>query len=319
MQDAGPWGVKLHAVGTPLKVTPGSPHKEASADPPTEEYTLEPKTNDQTEIILLRANDSVSSSRASGRLALAWKVPQVQVNSSVTAEGEIPDSEDQHVQGSASNLEEETEDEESLDRPVANAVHLSSGSTPLLSASREVVQETPNVGRVKDMVASPAKLSASPVEETQQEEISPKMPSEEAEVFSTAPAKRHPTVKIPSKRTSADADDAAKSDPPRSIKRAKTDSEIKSNQNSVIEYPIRKTATKTKRLSDVEKEVSASPKSQRSSQRSLRDDGDSYDGPTPRVVFSNSAIPESGKAAMKFLKANGVHVDSINDDCNILW
>ncbi|KAF2686982.1 hypothetical protein K458DRAFT_240588, partial [Lentithecium fluviatile CBS 122367] len=59
--------------------------------------------------------------------------------------------------------------------------------------------------------------------------------------------------------------------------------------------------------------------SQRSSQRSTKDDSDEYDGPTPRVAFSNSAIPESGKEAIKFLKKHGASVvESVNEYCNIL-
>lgn len=322
VQEIEPWCVKLHAVRQPLRVVPGSPRNDASTDPPTEEYTVQPETDGRTEIIILRKNDRIYSSQALGRLALTWKAPQVQVNSSVTADGEIPEVEDQQVQGDASNPEEETEDDEDLDQTVVNAVQPTTRSTPSLSASREVVQETPTVDRVKKVVDSPTKQSFSPIGETPPEEIHPEKPSEEVEDPSTAPSKRHPAVKIPLKRASPGADNDLKNGSGRSTKRAKVADDGGSNGSpaSAVQYPIRKTATKPKkRLSEALDEEATPSKSQRSSQRSAKDDGEEYHGPTPRVAFSNSAIPESGKAAMKFLKSKGAYVDTINDDCNILW
>jgi hypothetical protein len=241
--------------------------------------------------------------------------PQVQVNSSVTADQQVPDSEDQHVQG---NADEETEDDEDLDRTVVNAIQPSTRSTPLLSASREVVQETPTVVRVKQVADSPARPSS--IDDTPPEESHPEEPTEDSEGF-PASAKRHPSVLIPVKRASPDADVESKGESGRSSKRVKPNGH---GGSPAIQHPIRKTAAKPKkRLSDVQQEDATPTKSQRgsqrSSQRSSKDDGEEYNGPTPRVVFSNSAIPDSAKQAMKFLKANGAHVSSISDGCNILW
>ena len=61
-----------------------------------------------------------------------------------------------------------------------------------------------------------------------------------------------------------------------------------------------------------------SPNGTRGSQRSVRE-GDLYTGPKPRVAFSNSGIPSMGNA-IKFLRRHGGStVESVNDDCNILW
>jgi hypothetical protein len=311
-------------VGTPLNVSPGSPRKDSSNDPPTEQYTILPETNGRTEIILLRANDSISSPGTTGRFSLVWKAPHVQVNSSVTADREIPESEDQPVQGTAGSRDEETEDDDDLDRTVMIAMEPSTRLTPLLPASREIVQETPTVGgRVQDMSDRTIKLSPSPVEETPPEESNSKEPSAEAEVYFTALAKRHSSVKIPAKRASPAAENDSVGDTVRLSKRVKPNKAGDANGTPNKSAPIRKTATSArqkKRLSDIEPEASTPTRSQRSTHGTERESGEVYDGPPPRVAFSNSAIPESGKAALKFLRNNGgLHVDSITDECNVLW
>jgi hypothetical protein len=308
-----------------LKVIPGSPHaqKDASTDPPIDEYTLQPETDGKTEILLLRINDIIYSPRIPGRLRLLWKVPQVQVHSSLTAEGGIPESEDVTA-GDSSKPEEETEEEENLEQTVMDTAQPSARSTPLPSAPRtEVVQETPHGDRLKNVTDnSPGKASPSSEKGTMPEEKSTEgILADDADIFSTAPTKRHPTVKIPTKRASPDAEDVSKIVLGRRTKRAKINNDAVLEQASAAQLPVRKTAVKSKkRPSDAMlQEVPTPSKSQRSSQRSTKDEGDTYDGPPPHVAFSNSAIPESGKEAMKFLKKHGTIVESVNDDCNILW
>ncbi|KAF1945963.1 hypothetical protein EJ02DRAFT_395251 [Clathrospora elynae] len=91
-------------------------------------------------------------------------------------------------------------------------------------------------------------------------------------------------------------------------------------ENTDIEPP-RKAATRTKkRLSEVAEatEEAVTPRSQRSSQRSTTAAIDTYEGPTPRVAFSNSSILKTNQAVKFLKKQGGAHVEALNDDFNIL-
>ncbi|CAO2651925.1 Nn.00g002080.m01.CDS01 [Neocucurbitaria sp. VM-36] len=94
-----------------------------------------------------------------------------------------------------------------------------------------------------------------------------------------------------------------------------------SRLSNIVVETSRKTAAKgKKRLSEVPEATEAStPKSQRSSQRSSTiTTAETYDGLTPRVAFSHSAIAPSSQA-LKFLKKHkGVVVESIDETCNVL-
>ncbi|KAF1849447.1 uncharacterized protein K460DRAFT_331441 [Cucurbitaria berberidis CBS 394.84] len=90
--------------------------------------------------------------------------------------------------------------------------------------------------------------------------------------------------------------------------------------NIVVETSRKPAAKGKKRLSEVSEASEATPpRSQRSSQRSnTMTTAEPYEGPTPRVAFSHSAITPNSQG-MKFLKKHkGAIVESINEKCNIL-
>lgn len=328
--------MKLHAVGGALTILPAFSSKDAETDPPSEAYTLQPENEGKLEVVLLRADDRISSPRTPGQLVLRWKAPQVQVDSSVTAEGEIRESVDLPVRDASSDPAQETEDEDDLDRTEKPFVQPSARSTPFPASRTEtVVQETPNVERIQTEVEVPSVSSPLPPKKTTLEtppdnasededealsgNLSPNVPSEDAEVSTLASGKRRRAARVAIKRRSPAAVEETQEESAPSKKRAKVCEANGLSGAESMHRPIRTTATKVqKRLSDEHREAPTPSRLQRSSQRSPRDDSE-YDGPSPRVAFSNSAIPESGKEAMRFLKKHGASVDAVDNDCNILW
>jgi hypothetical protein len=112
-------------------------------------------------------------------------------------------------------------------------------------------------------------------------------------------------------------------------KRSDDDTQDSRMSNIDVEVaPPRKTATKAKnRQSEVVKAETvaeteeATPNiSQRSSQRSATSiSAEPYEGPTPRVAFSNSAILSTGTAVKFLKKQRGTYVENLSDDFNVLW
>lgn len=356
------WAVKLHHVSDVFRIVPGCPAKDDNAQPPTEQYILRPETEEHSEVIYLRNGDTIYSERAPIGLTLRRNQPQVQVNSSVTAEGEIPISDYLKTRGDVDQREQETEDEsedEAFDQtalPGINGKHDVARSTPLLSASRsEVVQETPTIDRIMhEMPESPSKKDSDAVADTP--------PPEEAvavtaETFSTAPTKPADSENVKAEEPAADDDKEndetslmsadepvqkrsrlsrieiqqktskrpspfaeeeegdTQSPSPRSFKRRKPNDE--DDDAKAVKHTVRKSATKGKKRTSDTHEATPS-RSQRSSQRSVTTE-EEYEGPKPRVAFSNSAIGPASHG-MKFLKKHGgSSVESVTDGCNILW
>ncbi|KAF2654609.1 hypothetical protein K491DRAFT_659771 [Lophiostoma macrostomum CBS 122681] len=149
----GPWGVKLKALDAEFGIS------SAHTGPTEPSYLLNTSTSESSEIILLRKDDKVCVPRVNKRLILKHNSAEVQVNSSVAADAEVPESEKHQVDSELlRHLEQDeasdTQDED-LDQPqmAVAATHSKkaevSRTTPTASVPRtQVVQETPAVDRV---------------------------------------------------------------------------------------------------------------------------------------------------------------------------
>ncbi|KAF2865159.1 hypothetical protein BDV95DRAFT_263294 [Massariosphaeria phaeospora] len=184
----GDWGVKLESVKHSLSIRPGR----TSSSSPLVDYQINDRTDGRSEIIFLRENDSICVPGASNIFTLVWDIgSEVQVDSSVGAAAEIPESLDPQSEGANATpgQSEETEDED-LDRPttvveVTQSIPQASWATPLPSFNKsEVIQETPTADRTKQFIALP-KATTEAMDSTP----SPGIPAlmDGTEVFSTAP------------------------------------------------------------------------------------------------------------------------------------
>ncbi|KAF9739128.1 hypothetical protein PMIN06_002240 [Paraphaeosphaeria minitans] len=351
-----PYGAKLEAGHGDLKILPTGParlHKNGSGNPPVEGFVLQAKTENRVETIIIRNQDSITSTNASGSLTFIWTPPQIQVQSSEKKDTPADN-------GEAIEAEDETEDDdEDLDNTVISGVSKSQvlRSTPHMSASRsEIIQETPTIDRVTDAVGLPSRpghpelkdddyiataavYSTAPqnngvvdhlakVEEPNDAEMKdehgrPEAPATGNEVQKLS---RHPKVQI-SKRPSPALEEDISSPSARTAKRRKVDQDSDNNTSTTPVQTARKTATKRKKRESFIKAKSVQaestpPQSQRSTHSSIAGsfidaEGD-YDGPKPRVAFSNSTI-QPNSTIIKFLKKSGGNVvDSVEGDCNIL-
>ncbi|KAF2710008.1 hypothetical protein K504DRAFT_533022 [Pleomassaria siparia CBS 279.74] len=119
-----------------------------------------------------------------------------------------------------------------------------------------------------------------------------------------------------------------------SASRRSTKQPQRSTKSPKVQIPAKSSAKKRKSEADDESDgsrkrkkratldIQGTPKGTRSSQGSVQADGDesgSYEGPKPRVAFSNSGITPTS-AVMKFLKKQGgIPVESVKgESCNIL-
>jgi hypothetical protein len=151
----GPWGAKLEAIDSPLGIVSGRLHANkpsAATDLRGGKYQLQPRSDKQSEIILLRHGDVISSSKVTTSLTCKWETSsEVQVNSSA-AETSIEKPRNS-ANGVGETPEEETEDED-LDNTTITVKATQSKSqqpraTPQLSNQRSIViQETPTAARV---------------------------------------------------------------------------------------------------------------------------------------------------------------------------
>ena len=130
-----------------------------------------------------------------------------------------------------------------------------------------------------------------------------------------------------SKRLSPATEEVETGSEVRPSKRAKVctqdseDTQDSRMSNIIVDTTPRKNLPKTrKRISEAsEDEEEAPQRSQRSSQRSNQNGSEAYNSPPPRVAFSNSAIAPSSQAVRFLRKKKGSIVDSVNDNCNVLW
>lgn len=176
----GPWGAKLEAITVPLNV--GSSHV------PKEKYQLQPRAGEQSEILLLRSGDVISSSEATISLTCVWQPPsEVQVSSSA-AEFGLKDHAN-GLDGVAETPEEETENED-LDNTVTAVQATQSKSqpqaTPQLSHQRSViVQETPTTARINGVTDYPNE-SGMEIDQPKLIENAPVVEPADPEPYSTA-------------------------------------------------------------------------------------------------------------------------------------
>ncbi|KAJ4305556.1 hypothetical protein N0V90_001087 [Kalmusia sp. IMI 367209] len=355
------YGAKLEAGCENLKVSPGGSAKAWGAaaaqlrpndngHPPVEEFTLQAKTGNRIETIILRHLDQISSANTPGALSLEWSPPQVQVHSSVSAEKQGFCTESPNTIDEAAKQEEETEEEdEDLDKTVVPSINKSQSmrSTPLTSMSRtEIVQETPTINRIDENIVLPSRIcppgltkeastatavvySTAPQEQsnTEPEGLADVEMEHENEVTNSVdelPARksRHPKVQIikSTKRPSPAIEEEASTPLARPTKRKKTD--VDSDSDSTVVQTVRKTATKGKKRATGTQSEDAPSRSQRSTPHSTADlapaEEGEYNGPKPRVAFSNSSIQPTSSFAKYLRKHGGSVVDSVDGDCNIL-
>lgn len=149
-------GAKLQAI-QPLHVLPGHDLSSSMAiDPRSEAYQLGPASVDQTEIMLLRHGDIITSPSAKDSVACVTPASAVQVNSSATEQ--VHDETHVNADGDEGIPEDETEDEATpkdtvTEVPVTQTITQPSKSqpsaTPNLPKDKSVViHETPTTDRV---------------------------------------------------------------------------------------------------------------------------------------------------------------------------
>lgn len=147
----------MEALEDSVGIKPSQPRPSS----PGNGYALKKRTPGHSEAIFIRENDLLILPKLPFRLTLGYSPSEVQVNSSVTAAAEIPESEDHEVRGETPEQQEqeaaaepETEDED-LDATITAVAATQSHpkslrATPDLSNSRtEVIQETPAANRVQ--------------------------------------------------------------------------------------------------------------------------------------------------------------------------
>ncbi|KAF2643880.1 hypothetical protein P280DRAFT_546763 [Massarina eburnea CBS 473.64] len=337
------WGARLEARNEPMTVIPASPQTDTTVGVgASEAYVLQPSSEGYTEVLLLRNGDVLNSSRVpNAHIVLKWRASEVQVNSSETPKGEIPDSEDVSADAEArSNPGADTEDDEDLDQTVTDVQIVASRATPLPSTARtQVIQETPTTNHTnkalsKSFSAAPQKHEDSDDAVPSAEEGAPK-DGEDVEMINgkdetPAPSepvsnrRRHPIVKIDNRKNKRQSPGAEEKEalnlPSRSAKRQKSgdaaEKTEKATPGTAQKAAPKSTAKGKKRQSNITQEATPTPpRSQRGSQNSLTGD---YEGNPPRVVFSNSSIKPNSQF-IKFLKSkDGAHVDKVDDECNVL-
>lgn len=180
-----------------LGIQPAHARLDLSSKLPRELYKLQKIDSGRTEVIFLRENDRIHFSKISINLTLKYEPAEVQVNSSVPADAEIPESADLRTSSETPKIEApdhltETEDED-LDKTIAGTASnfLPSGTTPAPSMSRtEIVQETPAANRIRPL----NEFSAVEKPEESSDAVANTPPVEDvsaAEIYSTAPIKQN--------------------------------------------------------------------------------------------------------------------------------
>jgi hypothetical protein len=327
-----PFSAKLTAIRDVLNILPSYLHTSLfPSTVTTRSYKLQPRTCEHLEAIFLRHRNTLNFPKIAASVTCQW-TDQVQVSSSATDAVQVASS-----AAVAETPEEETEDED-LDNtmtaaPLPNA-------TPALPNQRSVVHETPTAARINgtsEYSDDAPEFADDSAEAAEQDE--PEQEAEEA--YSTAhtgesqdrpsargspsKTKSSPQVQIPSTRKRATP--LMEEDEPglRPSKRAKrSEDDTQDSRMSSIEVDVApKTTTKSKKRQSeaVDEAEDATPtRSQRSSQRSITAiSAEAYDGPTPRVAFSNSAIANTSSAVKFLKKQHGTYVENLTDGFNVLW
>jgi hypothetical protein len=253
--------------------------------------------------------------------------------------------------------DEAAPDNTTTEVPVTQPGKSQPSATPRLSLQHSlVVQETPTTDRVLDVSEYPVadenedrRVETTSLHQAAMTEIetfstartgqqSPKSvmenyidaePSTDRKRPQSSPEVRirdRTSKKRPSPTASLEPEPSAESRP---VKRTKKATSIKDDagdimQNSPLDDlnpdPFRKTYSAKGKKRFPELPETTPSKSQRSSQRSATTTtAEAYEGPTPRVAFSNSAIKETSPTVKFLRKHGGTIVDSVEDKCNVLW
>lgn len=313
------WNVKLQQLGPgDVYIRPAHPRRGVDAGLALEEYTLSGSSG-ASEIMLLRDNDSIYAPGTSSCLKLVWYEPEVQVNSSLTAET------NPHL--TVDGEESDTEDDDDLDLTIM--VQTNPHATPAASIARtDIVQETPQAMRVTLPAAQPeadengdtpdSGVASSPKQGSLPDEIkvasmpapteaSDDAPDNEAHQTAESVAEDAPEPRLSRRKLPA----ATQVTPKVGGKRKKTGDEELSGKKPL-------TSQKRARLPLHDQ---SSPRTRGASQASQASgDGESLVLLEPKVAFTNSEIPNK-PSTIKFLKQQrGTTVSTVKArDCNIIW
>lgn len=310
------------------------------------------------EIILLRHGDVISFSRCPTSLTCRWAASEILVNSSAADAAVAESADVNGVSDTPEEeTDDEDLDNTIVAGSLAQKQSPQRQPTPLLSNQRSVVvQETPTAARFvgveeyptthEDEMNPSEAIERTPEAEAEAEPFSTAHTGEsqnkiftkvassgresEATLRANTPgglspqkSKGSPRVEIPRGQSRKRPSSAVQQEETESLGRpskrtkdtesSEADTQDSRLSNIVVDITAPKTSTKGKKRLSETSEVSE-PRTQRSSQRTV----EAYEGPTPRVALSNSAITTTSQA-MKFLKKHkGVVVESIGEKCNVL-
>lgn len=355
----GSWGVKLEAINDTFSILPAQVHTGlavSAVEPHVQRYELKPRTKGHSEAIFLRHGDVFKPSKSRASFTCKWDAAEVLVDSSaVVTEVAAPKARD----GITETYEEATEDEGELDRVVPvisrSTPNLSkqpsiivqetptavrtNGSTEYSSAPKvdnglsesleSTVHETVHNPDVEPFSTSRSEQSVSSKADAANTEDVPneilqKTASDQTPQKYSRQTQVHVEILVGSKKRQSPA--LEEDIPVRASKRAKHapssdhDYDTQDSRLSSIDVDTSHKATPAMKSRKRVSEEATPARSQRSSQRS-RTTAEAYEGPKPRVAFSNSALTENS-AAVKFLKKHGgSFVESIKgkDKYNVLW
>lgn len=352
----------MQAIET-LHILPGcsqlSINPSVATDPRIDKYQLEPSSNGQSEIIILRHGDVITAPHTTDSVICAWRASEVQVSSSAAEpdpveatevkDGVLETPEDEEVP-------EDTVTEVPVTQPVTQPTKSQPSATPHLSKGGSLlVQETPTT----DRTLGTTEYDDAPENESRHVEATPppQAVNAETEAFSTARTGQSPNIiaekprrtgpstdlnrlhtstqaQVNSQRSKkrlspADLPDPESSVKVRSSKRTKMENSVEDDvadtmlnsllNDNNVDLSRKTYSAKGKRRFPEPQETTPS-KSSRSSQHSAASaTAEAYSGDPPRVATSNSAIHDKS-AAVRFLrKQGGTLVASVEDKCNVLW
>lgn len=352
----------MQAIET-LYVLPGQPQfnvkPSVATDPRIDKYQLEPSSNGQSEIIILRHGDVITAPHTTDSVVCTWHASEVQVNSSAAEPDPVEATEVSN--GVAETPEDErapddTVTEVPVTQPVTQSTKSQPSATPHLSKGGSLlVQETPTT----DRTLGTTEYDAAPENQDRHVEGTPppQAANADTETFSTAQTGQSPDIisKRPirtgpsldlnrlhiSSQTQVNSQRSRKRPSPAALPNSESSAKIRpskrtkmgnSTEDGIADTMLnnllndsnvdssRKTySAKGKRRFPEPHETTPS-KSSRSSQHSATSAiAEAYSGDPPRVATSNSAIHDKS-AAVRFLrKQGGTLVASVEDKCNVLW
>ncbi|KAI4627237.1 uncharacterized protein J4E87_004580 [Alternaria ethzedia] len=288
-----------------LSILPGQAHANSLSS--AARYELQPQSDGRSETIFLRHGDQIHVPNAESYLTCQWTDSEVQVNSSAADAMRI----------AVTPEEAQSEGDDTKD-PAVNVAKSQPRATPQLSNQRSttVIQETPTAARTGNVADSyeadvqEAEAFSTARTGESQDQMQPKLPlnaktsSPRVHIPSRSAKKRTRSLANEAEADASKSDNEAFAGPSKRAKTSDSDTEDSRLSNVDVAQP----------------ELSAPPRSQRGSQRSISTSTvkEDYDGPASRVACSNSTITKAS-AAVKFLKKQGgAFVENLADDFNVL-